>query len=88
MDRKRMTKGLKAAGLALVAIVAIGWAGSSDYQDAVITEMLDNGTYYKLSRQHPKASDGELVEIYEGLKKEKAEQVDTIASYPDEECPL
>jgi hypothetical protein len=56
--------------VALVMFCALGWAGQSDYEDAVISEMKNNGAYYELSAQHPEASDSELVNIYERLKNE------------------
>lgn len=49
-------------------ILALGWAGSSDYEDAVVTEMKDNGTYWKLSEKYPAKSDAELVKLYTGKK--------------------
>lgn len=54
--------------VALVMFCALGWAGQSDYEDAVIAEMKNNGAYYELSSQHPEASDSELVNIYEHIK--------------------
>lgn len=57
--------------VALVMFCALGWAGQSDYEDAVIAEMKNNGAYYELSTQHPEASDSELVDIYEQLKNEE-----------------
>ena len=57
--------------VALVMFCALGWAGQSDYEDAVVAEMKNNGAYYELSTQHPEASDSELVDIYEQLKNEE-----------------
>jgi hypothetical protein len=57
--------------VALVIFCALGWAGQSDYEDAVISEMKNNGAYFDLSAQHPDATDSELVNIYEQLKNEK-----------------
>ena len=55
-------------------IVALGYAGNMDYEDAVICEMKNNGAYYTLSEQHPNLSESELVELYEAAKnKAKAE---------------
>lgn len=69
MKRKVLTYTYRA--LMLIAFFALlGWAGRSDYEDAVITEMKNNGAYYELSTQHPEASDSELVNIYEQLKNE------------------
>lgn len=55
-----------AAGAALVA--AFSYAASSDYQDAVITDMKNNGAYYTLSEQHPDWSDAELVTYYNEIR--------------------
>jgi hypothetical protein len=67
MKRKVLTYTYRA--LMLIAFFALlGWVGRSDYEDAVITEMKNNGAYYELSAQHPEASDSELVNIYEQLK--------------------
>lgn len=41
------------------------FAGTQDYRDAVISEMKNNGAYYKLSEQHPHATDLELIKLYE-----------------------
>lgn len=69
MKRKVITYTYRA--LMLIAFFALlGLAGRSDYEDAVITEMKNNGAYYELSTQHPDASDSELVNIYENLKNE------------------
>lgn len=55
-----------AAGAALVA--AFSYAASNDYQDAVITDMKNNGAYYTLSEQHPDWSDAELVTYYNEIR--------------------
>lgn len=69
MKRKVITYTYRA--LMLIAFFALlGWVGRSDYEDAVITEMKNNGAYYELSTQHPEANDSELVNIYEQLKNE------------------
>lgn len=69
MKRKVITYTYRS--LMLIAFFALlGWVGRSDYEDAVITEMKNNGAYYELSTQHPEASDSELVNIYEQLKNE------------------
>lgn len=69
MKRKVITYTYRA--LMLIAFFALlGWVGRSDYEDAVIAEMKNNGTYYELSTQHPEASDSELVNLYEQQKNE------------------
>lgn len=52
---------------ALIAIFA--YAGRSDYQDAIIQEMKNNGTYYAMSDQHPDWDDTQLVEAYDSLRQ-------------------
>lgn len=51
-----------------VAIYALGWAGQSDYEDAVITEMKNNGTYYELSRQRPDMSEHDMVVYNDSIR--------------------
>lgn len=55
------------AGMAIAAI--FGLAGQSDYEDAVIQEMKNNGTYYAMSEQHPDWDDAQLVEAYDSLRQ-------------------
>lgn len=55
-----------AAGAALIA--AFSYAASSDYQDAVITDMKNNGAYYTLTEQHPDWSEAELVTYYNEIR--------------------
>lgn len=55
------------AGTAIAAI--FGLAGQSDYEDAVIQEMKNNGTYYAMSEQHPDWDDSQLVEAYDSLRQ-------------------
>lgn len=67
MNKKTITAIKIIAGFVFF-IVAFGWAGSSDYEDAVVTEMKNNGTYWKLSEQYPTMSDADLVKIYTNKK--------------------
>lgn len=66
-----LREGFIAFGVALLVAVALGIAGRMDYQDAVLAEMKTNGRYYELEREHPKATDLELVRMYE-LERQKA----------------
>lgn len=54
-------------GAALIA--AFSYAAKSDHDDAIISEMKNNGSYYELSEQHPGASDAELIKIYQDGKR-------------------
>lgn len=58
---------MTAAGAAAI-IALIGLAGRSDYDDALIVEMKDNGAYHRLASQHPGASDHRLATIYEAQR--------------------
>lgn len=48
---------------------AFGMAGQSDYEDAVITEMKNNGAYYQMEEEHPDWSESKMVEVYMESKK-------------------
>lgn len=65
---KTTLKAIKVIVGAVLFLLALGWAGSSDYEDAVVTEMKDNGTYWKLSERYPAKSDAELVKMYTSKK--------------------
>lgn len=54
------------AAAAMIALFA--YAGKSDYQDAVIQEMKNNGTYYALSEDHPDWDEAQMVEAYQQTK--------------------
>lgn len=61
----RTTKDLIKVSLFAVAfLAALLVVGHSDYTDAVVSEMQNNGKYDSLADEHPEASDEELVEIY------------------------
>lgn len=66
MNNKTLTT-IKIIAVAVFLILALGWAGQSDYEDAVVTEMKNNGSYWKLSEQYPQASDTELIAIYKRI---------------------
>lgn len=59
-------------GVALVA--GFAWAGQSDYEDAVINEMKNNGTYYTMSQEHPDWSERKMVKTYDAWKKQRDEE--------------
>lgn len=67
---RRAGRALLWTAAALLAVAAMGWAGRSDYEDATLCEMKNNGAYYELQRSHPGASEAELVKLYEdGLRR-------------------
>lgn len=61
---RRLLKALKITAFTAAAVAALAVAGHSDFNDAIVAEMKNNGSYYRLSDAHPGASDGELVKIY------------------------
>lgn len=56
---------IKITSISAIIIATLGLAGRSDYEDARVVEMKDNGSYYELSEQYPDATDSELIKIYE-----------------------
>lgn len=58
--RKIIVRGL----LLLLAIVALLAAGASDYNDEIVVEMKNNGTYWDLSAEHPDWSETDMIEYY------------------------
>lgn len=64
MNKKQLITAIKVVAGVIFFLFALGWAGNSDYEDAVVVEMKNNGAYWELSEQHPNASDSELVSIY------------------------
>lgn len=69
MNRKQLIITIKAVAGVIFFILMLGWAGTSDYKDAMVVEMKNNGAYWELSEQHPNASDSELIAIYKGENK-------------------
>lgn len=65
---KKIKTTLKWTVVGAAMIAAFSYAASSDYQDAVITDMKNNGSYYTLSEQHPDWSDAELVTYYNEIR--------------------
>jgi len=66
---KKSTKDtLWSVAVLFLLFVACGVAGRSDYQDAVVAEMKNNGSYWKLSQQYPQATDAMLIKLYKNQK--------------------
>lgn len=64
------------AKVILGAIPVLGlmcWAGQQDYQDAVVSEMKNNGMYYTMSEQHPEWDEAEMVKEYTEWKEKNEE---------------
>lgn len=59
-------KWVLAAGVVVAAMV---YAGSSDYRDAVVTEMKNNGAYYSMQHEHPDWTERQMVEVYEAARR-------------------
>lgn len=55
---------IKALVFCAVIIAGLVYAGRSDYRDAVVTEMKNNGTYYSMLHEHPDWTEGQMVEAY------------------------
>lgn len=62
---------LLCVGFLAVFIIVFGIAGTLDYQDAVITEMKNNGRYWQMTEDNPDLSEAELVKRYEAEKAAK-----------------
>lgn len=61
---RKAAKALLISALMLCGCAALGWAGRSDFVDATVTEMKNNGSYEDLAAKHPNASDAELADRY------------------------
>lgn len=55
---------IKALVFGSVIIAGLVYAGRSDYRDAVVTEMKNNGTYYSMQHEHPDWTEGQMVKAY------------------------
>lgn len=62
--KKKTIEIIKWVVIGIAMIAAFSYAAKSDHDDAIISEMKNNGSYYELSEQHPDASDAELIQIY------------------------
>lgn len=70
MNRQDLIVGMKALLCVVLFIVLLGIVGRGDYEDDVICEMKNNGTYWELVEKYPDASESQLVSIYKDeLKK-------------------
>lgn len=67
--KKKTIEIIKWAVIGIALIAAFSYAAKSDHDDAIITEMKNNGSYYELSEQHPDASDAELIKMYNATKR-------------------
>lgn len=59
------------AALVVIAIAAFCYAGTSDYNDAIITEMKNNGTYWQMTEEHPDWEESQMIDYYEANIKNK-----------------
>ena len=64
--KKKVIEIIKWSVIGIALVAAFSYAAKSDREDAILTEMKNNGSYYELSEQHPGASDAELIQIYQG----------------------
>lgn len=62
--------------VACAAVVLTGfyYASRMDYEDAVLNEMKNNGTYYTMSQEHPDWDENHMVEVYDAFKKQCDEE--------------
>lgn len=63
----------KCAACAAVVLTGFYYASRMDYEDAVLNEMKNNGTYYAMSQEHPDWNEAEMVKEYTE-RKEKNEE--------------
>ncbi len=64
MMARKAAKALLICAAMLCGCAALGWAGRTDYVDATVSEMKNNGTYNDLAAKHPDATDAELADRY------------------------
>ena len=50
----------KCAACAAVVLTGFYYASRMDYEDAVLNEMKNNGTYYAMSQEHPDWDEAEI----------------------------
>lgn len=50
--------------LAIAFIALLGFAGNSDYEDALRTEALNNGAYNSISAAHPDWDESQVLDYY------------------------
>lgn len=71
MDMNKIVTIAKWAALGVALVALFGIAGQSDYEDAVLQEMKNNGAYYELEQAHPTWNEKQLVEAYEAQRDGK-----------------
>ena len=64
----------KCAACAAVVLTGFYYASRMDYEDAVLNEMKNNGTYYAMSQEHPDWDEAEMVKEYTELKMQREEE--------------
>lgn len=64
----------KWAACAAVVLTGFYYASRMDYEDAVLNEMKNNGTYYTMSQEHPDWDESHMVEVYDAFKKQRDEE--------------
>nr|DAW38891.1 MAG TPA: hypothetical protein [Caudoviricetes sp.] len=63
----------KCAACAAVVLTGFYYASRMDYEDAVLNEMKNNGTYYAMSQEHPDWDEAEMVKEYTEWKEKNEE---------------
>lgn len=64
----------KCAACAAVVLTGFYYASRMDYEDAVLNEMKNNGTYYAMSQEPPDWDEAEMVEVYTERKMQREEE--------------
>jgi hypothetical protein len=64
----------KCAACAAVVLTGFYYASRMDYEDAVLNEMKNNGTYYAMSQEHPDWDEAEMVKEYTERKMQREEE--------------
>lgn len=64
----------KCAACAAVVLTGFYYASRMDYEDAVLNEMKNNGTYYAMSQEHPDWDEAEMVKEYTERKLQRDEE--------------
>lgn len=64
----------KWAACAAVVLTGFYYASRMDYEDAVLNEMKNNGTYYTMSQEYPDWDESHMVEVYDAFKKQREEE--------------
>jgi hypothetical protein len=64
----------KCAACAAVVLTGFYYASRMDYEDAVLNEMKNNGTYYAMSQEHPDWDEAEMVKEYTERKLQREKE--------------